>query len=148
MAQNSTIDKYVSIASRLVFLFCRQITSHSYDEFPLDASEEEKTWCLQLRHLCSSQRNSFEHIYAHARPIIHRFWWSLLNRNPATHKIFDIPLYRFFVLFSLSRDGSFKDPQHLTSPLAGLQWWCKLVVFEETVGRLSLPEHSGREQHS
>lgn len=34
-----------------------------------------------------------EHIYTHARPIIHRFWWSLLNRNSATHKIFDIPLY-------------------------------------------------------
>lgn len=78
--------------------------------------------------------NSFEHIHTHARPIIHRFWWSLLNGHSSAHVIFDIRLYRFFVLFSLSRDGSFKEPQHLTSALAGLQWWCKLVVFEEIVG--------------
>lgn len=110
------------------------MTSHSYDQFTFDASEEQKTWCLQLRDVFSSSMNSFEHIHTHARPIIHRFWWSLLNGHSSAHVIFDIPLYRFFVLFSLSRDGSFKEPRHLTSALAGLQWWCKSVVFEETVG--------------
>lgn len=125
-------DAYNSLYLQMVRAMIRTQLGHPFKMgFKHTLAQEESLDGL-VRFLKRDAKEATESTSIDALQAYHRFCWALVNNRDAKHrKKWDNPIERFLWVRALCSDGSFLSAKDVTTILAQLKYFCRLITLYE-----------------
>lgn len=127
--ENNTYD---SLYLQMIRTMIRTQLGHEFKtKFKYTLVQEESLDGL-IRFLRKDAKEATESTLIDALQAYHRFCWALVNnRDAKCHTKWENPIERFLWIRALCSDGSFLSAKDVTTILAQLKYFCRLVTLYE-----------------
>ena len=125
-------DAYNSLYLQMIRAMIRTQLGHEFKmKFKYTLAQEESLDGL-IRFLKKDAKEAAESTLIDALQAYHRFCWALVNNHDAKcHTKWENPIERFLWVRALCSDGSFLSAKDVTTILAQLKYFCRLVTLYE-----------------